>query len=249
MLHFSGRGILLDIEGTTSSVRFVYDLLFPYAARELPAFLTSQWGEPATAKAVELIAKDAGKPSAQDWFAAEQAASADAQRAVVAREIARQMQADLKLTGLKELQGLIWESGFRTGELQAHVYPDVPPALAAWQAAGIDLRIYSSGSIHAQKLFFGYTLAGDLLGRFSGHYDTTIGAKREAASYAKIAAAFALAPAEILFLSDIPAELDAARTAGLATGLLLRPENAPVPAEHGHPAIHSFSEIALVPRD
>jgi enolase-phosphatase E1 len=153
------------------------------------------------------------------------------------------MDRDAKVTGLKELQGLIWEAGYRSGELKSHVYPDVPPALERWTKAGKDVRIYSSGSIAAQKLFFGHAEFGDLLSHFHGHYDTTIGSKRESESYQRIARDFGLAPGEILFLSDVTAELDAARTAGMRTGLLLRPDNSPQPEGHGHPEIRSFAEI------
>jgi enolase-phosphatase E1 len=159
------------------------------------------------------------------------------------------MDADLKATGLKQLQGLIWHGGFDSGELKAHIYNDVPPALIAWNTAGKDVRIYSSGSVQAQKLFFGHTVAGDLLLLFRGHYDTTIGGKKEAVSYRKIAAEFRLQPAEILFLSDIVAELDAARTAGMQTALVVRPGNATGQTSSGesHPTIQSFAEVQLTP--
>jgi enolase-phosphatase E1 len=131
--------------------------------------------------------------------------------------------------------------------MQAHVYDDVPPALAAWNAAGKDVRIYSSGSVQAQKLFFGHTVAGNLLGYFRGHYDTTTGPKKEAQSYRQIVADMQLPPGEVLFASDVVAELDAARAAGLPTVLVIRPGNAPIPAESDppHAAIASFAEVDL----
>ena len=113
------------------------------------------------------------------------------------------MDGDVKATGLKELQGLIWQEGYAAGRLQSHVYPDVPPALRRWAEAGLDLRIYSSGSVAAQKVFFAHTEAGDLLGLFRGHYDTTTGPKREAESYRRIAADMKMPPSAILFLSDV----------------------------------------------
>jgi len=155
------------------------------------------------------------------------------------------MDGDVKATGLKQLQGLIWEAGFTSGELKAHVYDDVPPALSAWNQAGLDLRVYSSGSVQAQKLFFGHTIAGNLLPLFRGHYDTTTGPKKQSSSYTAIAAAFALPPQEILFLSDVPAELEAAKEAGLQTALVLRPGNAAVKPGHGHQEIGSFAEITI----
>jgi enolase-phosphatase E1 len=233
VLAFLPRGILLDIEGTTSSISFVYDVMFPFVRRELDAYLRSHWGEPALAAACEAIGRDAGNPSI--------AASQEQVKA----EVVRLMNGDVKATSLKQLQGLIWDAGFKSGEMKAHVYGDVPPALAAWNQAGLDIRIYSSGSVQAQKLFFGHTIACNLLPLFRGHYDTTTGPKKEAASYAHIAAAFALPPREILFLSDVPAELDAARQAGLQTALVLRPGNAAVKPDHGHPEIRSFAEVRI----
>ncbi|MGL4513861.1 MAG: acireductone synthase, partial [Lacipirellulaceae bacterium] len=142
--------------------------------------------------------------------------------------------------------GLVWEAGFRSGELRAHVYEDVRPALEGWRAAGIDVRVYSSGSVHAQLLFFAHSEAGDLTPLVSGNYDTTTGPKREGASYAQIAADWGLATGSILFLSDVTEELDAAREAGLRTALVNRPGNAsPSPAEPPHPAVTSFAELVL----
>ena len=239
-LAFSGCGILLDIEGTTSSVRYVHDVLFPFVRRELDGFLAAHWTDAAVVQACERMAMDAGAASL-DAFAA-----GHDPRAKIKAEVARLMDGDVKATGLKDLQGQIWEHGFRSGELRAHVYPDVPPALAAWNAAGIDVRIYSSGSIAAQKLFFAHSEAGDLLHHFRGHFDTTTGPKKSAGSYRAIAAAMQLPPAEILFLSDIQAELHAAREAGMGTGLSVRPGNAPE-SPVMHPTITNFSQIILRP--
>ncbi|MBC7854603.1 MAG: acireductone synthase [Pirellulaceae bacterium] len=233
VLTFSGRGILLDIEGTTSSISFVYDVMFPFVRRELDVYLRSHWGKSALAHACDAIARDAGRLSLAE--SPEQVKS----------EVLRLMDGDVKATGLKQLQGLIWEAGFTSGEMKAHVYDDVPPAITAWNQAGLDVRIYSSGSVQAQKLFFGHTIAGDLLPQFHGHYDTTTGPKKEPASYAAIAAAFALTPGGILFLSDVSAELDAAKAAGMQTGLVLRPGNAAIELGHGHPEIRSFAEIRI----
>ena len=247
VISFTGQGILLDIEGTTSSVSFVYDVMFPYVRKHLTFEVLTNWMEPEYLAAFEAVARDAGHGSFDAWLATQQLTRDNALRGsqLVCQEVIRQMDADAKATGLKQLQGLIWKSGFESGELQAHVYDDVPPALAAWNAAGKDVRIYSSGSVQAQKLFFGHTIAGDLLPRFRGHYDTTTGPKKEAESYRKIAAAFGLRPAEILFLSDVVAELDAAREAGLATLLVVRPGNATGQKSTGeaHAQIADFSQI------
>ncbi|MCI0361988.1 MAG: acireductone synthase [Planctomycetaceae bacterium] len=239
------RGILLDIEGTTSSISFVYDVMFPYVRKHLTFEVPTNWEEPDYIAAFEAIAHDAGHESLAAWLSTHRLSRNNPLKAadVVCREVIRQMDADLKATGLKQLQGLIWQAGFESGALMAHVYDDVPPALAAWNAAGKDVRIYSSGSIQAQRLFFGHTIAGNLLSHFRGHYDTTTGPKKEADSYRKIAADFGIPPGEILFLSDIVAELDAARAAGLQTTLVIRPGNAPDQASTGqpHPQIASFS--------
>jgi enolase-phosphatase E1 len=235
---FPGRGILLDVEGTTSSVAFVYEVLFPYARERLDAYFDAAWNTPGCAAACEQIGRDAGHASLAAWSAAARAAP----RELVRTELVRLMEADAKTTGLKAWQGLVWEEGYRSGALVSHVYDDVAPALRRWRAAGLDVRIYSSGSIAAQKLFFGHTTAGDLLPLLLGHYDTTIGAKREAQSYHRIAADMGLPAGEILFASDVTAELDAARQAGLQTALVLRPGNAPQPAGHGHREIRSLAE-------
>jgi enolase-phosphatase E1 len=246
-MHFSGRGILLDIEGTTSSVSFVYDVMFPYVRKHLTFEVFANWLEPEYIEAFHALARDAGHDSLDAWLKTNKLTRENPLRAadVVCKEVLRLMDADVKATGLKQLQGLIWKSGFESGELKAHIYDDVPPALAAWNAAGKDVRIYSSGSVQSQKLFFGHTIAGDLLPHFRGHYDTTTGPKKEAGSYREIAGDFRFPPGEILFLSDVIAELDAARAAGLQTALVVRPGN-PSVQESGrppHPQIESFGEV------
>ncbi len=245
-LDFSGRGILLDIEGTTSSISFVYDVMFPFARRELENYLRENWNSPQLNEACEMIARDAGHESFAAWRGG--AADDEQMRALVRDEVIRLMDGDVKATGLKQLQGFIWRSGFESGEMKAHVYDDVPRALRVWNEAGLDVRIYSSGSIAAQKLFFGHTIAGSLLERFRGHYDTTTGPKKEAASYAAIASDFGLPPNDILFLSDVTAELDAARCAGLQTVLCVRPGNAEAPPQHGHAEITDFGQVVYLAR-
>lgn len=141
-----------------------------------------------------------------------------------------QMDRDEKDPVLKTIQGMIWEEGYRDGTLQAEIYDDVPPALRRWAGAGLRLYVYSSGSAAAQKLLFGHTPAGDLTGVFTGYFDTNIGPKREAASYAGIAAGIGLPGGEILFLSDVAAELDAAAASGLKTCQIVREEDGTRPA-------------------
>ena len=240
-MQFQGQGILLDIEGTTSSVSFVYDVMFPMVRRELSSFLKQGWDDVDVQLACDQIAHDAGQRSLQTWAGDD----ANQQRGRVETEVLRLMDDDVKATGLKQLQGLIWRRGFESGELEAHVYPEVADCLQGWRELGIDLRIYSSGSVQAQHLFFGHTQTGNLLPLFSGHYDTNLGPKKEAGSYAKIAVHFQLPPDRLLFLSDIVAELDAAREAGFQTCLCVRPGNAPVDPGHGHPRVENFNELKV----
>jgi enolase-phosphatase E1 len=230
------EAVLTDIEGTTTSISFVYDTLFPYAEARLGAFCSRPSPGPELAAAIAQLRREheeearqgtAGLPGFGDG-------------APYARHL---MRLDRKSTGLKQLQGLIWDEGYRAGDLRGEVFPDVPPALEAWARLGVRLRVFSSGSVRAQKLLFGNTGQGDLARLFEGFHDTTTGPKQEPASYRAIAGELALPPAAILFLSDVRGELDAAATAGLRTGLLLRPGNHPV--EPGdHPKYTSFAELA-----
>ena len=229
--------MLLDIEGTTSSISFVYDVMFPFVRRELDGWLEENWGSAACQAACEQITHDAGWEDSRRQILRPQD---------ISDEVVRLMDDDVKATGLKQLQGLIWESGFTSGEMLAHVYEDVPGALLNWNANGLDVRIYSSGGIAAQKLFFGHTEFGNLLPQFNGHYDTTTGSKKDQASYAAIACEFDLPAGEIVFLSDVIAELDAARAAGMQTCLCIRPGNKPIEPGHGHPAVSNFAHLEFV---
>jgi enolase-phosphatase E1 len=189
--------ILLDIEGTTTSIAYVAEILFPYARERIPAWVPIHREELAPV----FAAMPPGDPVATllGW-----------------------MDVDAKETALKDIQGRIWREGYEAGALKAHVYPDTPVALRRWTEAGIAVCIYSSGSIEAQKLIFAHSEAGDLTGYLSGYFDTTTGPKREARSYAAIAAALKLDPADILFISDVAAETDAAKAAGLRALLIDR---------------------------
>jgi len=234
------RGILLDVEGTTTAISFVYDVLFPYAASRLDATCAGRAAEPAVAAALDRLREE---------HAAEVAAAAGGGRAASlppfgnGTPYARYLMArDRKSTGLKALQGLIWEEGYRRGELRGHVFDDVPPALAAWRAAGLPLRVFSSGSVRAQRLLFRYSDHGDLSACFAGFHDTETGPKLEPRSYLAIAEAFRLPPGALLFLSDTVAELDAAAAAGYRTGRLDRPGNLPQPAS-AHPTYTTFAQL------
>jgi enolase-phosphatase E1 len=221
------RHVLLDIEGTTTAISFVYDVLFPYAAKRLPGFISESWDEPAVARACASVLADA---------TAEERAL-DPKAAVIAI-VQRQMAGDVKAQGLKALQGLVWREGYETGQVLGHVYPDVAPQFSAWRAAGRQVAIYSSGSVLAQQLLFHHSVAGDLTPFLVGHYDTTSGPKREAASYVAIARHWGLTPGEIVFGTDQPAEAEAAMAAGLHAVLLMRPGNPPLPAQLPF-AVHS----------
>jgi len=224
------RAIVTDIEGTTSSIRFVKDVLFPYARERLPAFVETH----------------GDTPEVQHWLheAAKEAGIVEASRQEVIEMLLRWIDEDRKSTALKALQGMIWKDGYENGDYQAHMYPEVSARLHAWRADGLHLYVYSSGSVPAQKLFFGYSEAGDLRPLFSGYFDTETGAKRERASYEKIAEAIGEQPGHILFLSDIVEELDAAKAAGLRTGWLLR-EPLTMPDAPRHPAYRDFDAIVL----
>jgi len=224
------RAIVTDIEGTTSAISFVRDVLFPYADTRLDAYVAAHRDEPVVAGALREAAIVAGEPEADD--------------ARVLAHLHAWIAEDRKATPLKTLQGLMWDEGYARGELLGHVYPDVPPVLHGWHAAGIELYVYSSGSIVAQKVLFAHTFVGDLTPLFAGYFDTTVGAKREAASYRAIAAQTGFRPAEMVFLSDVEEELDAARAAGLQTVRLLRPADTPPGARTVHPSYVGFAELA-----
>jgi enolase-phosphatase E1 len=221
------KAIVTDIEGTTSSIDFVHDTLFPYAKRHLRRFLREQAGDDAVQQALDDVEAIVGRDLSIDE-------AAD----VLEQWIAE----DRKLTPLKTLQGLIWEIGYRRGELQGHVYADTPDALRRWHAQGCRLYVYSSGSVAAQKLIFGHTAYGDLTPLFSGYFDTHIGGKRESASYRAILSEIGLPGDAVLFLSDIGAELDAAREAGMQTCQLLRDDKAV--ASDAHRQARDFTAIA-----
>ncbi len=237
------RGILLDIEGTTSSISFVYDVMFPYVRENLTTFLVDNWSEESVQRCLPLLAVDFEHAGLNSWLP--DSLSPEKARIRVGEGVLSLMDCDVKATGLKQLQGAIWKDGFHSGQMVAHLYDDVAPAIKTWNDAGVDVRIYSSGSIAAQKLFFGHSVAGDLLPLLNGHYDTTTGPKQVADSYRAIASEFDCVPGEILFLSDVAAELDAARESGMQIALSLRPGNKPVENPERFECIESFSVVQV----
>jgi len=202
------KAIVTDIEGTTSAVSFVFDVLFPYAAKHLPDFVRQNAERADVAEQLDAVRHDSNAPQA------------DVERVV--EILLSWIEEDRKATPLKALQGMVWAQGYHAGQLKGHVYPDAVEALKRWHQAGYQLFVYSSGSIQAQKLIFGCSEAGDLTPLFSGYFDTTSGPKREAQSYTNIQQAIGVEPQDILFLSDIVEELDAAQSAGLQTCGLAR---------------------------
>ena len=226
------RVVLLDVEGTTTPVGFVYETLFPYARANLGPFLAERLGDRPVADAVQLLAGERSREAEAPGLPAWDDGSPDS-RATSAAAYARWlMDRDRKSTGLKALQGMIWEQGYRAAELSGQVYPDVPPALELWRRRGLRVAIFSSGSILAQKLLFKSTPGGDLLPLIAAHFDTTTGSKLESESYARISAALGSAPPEVMFVSDVIAELDAARQAGMATRLCVRGPSGPEGSGH-----------------
>jgi len=221
--------ILTDIEGTSTSVAFVYEVLFPYFKAHVADYFKKNADSPELQSVCDVV---------NETVVAEDGQALD--RLGVVEQLIRWTEADRKHPALKTAQGLVWEAAYHSGAIQGHVYPDVAPALELWKNAGYRLGIYSSGSVAAQKLLFGFSIAGDLLPFFSNHFDTGVGGKREAKSYAEIARQLALLPNEILFLSDVEAELDAAAETGMHTIQLLRPGTH---ASARHRTAFDFNEI------
>jgi enolase-phosphatase E1 len=221
------RGILLDIEGTTTPISFVYNTLFPYARQHAAEYVRD--GELSDLRR-EYDADVHGGHEPPQWSENP------------LPYIHWLMDQDRKSTALKRIQGEIWLEGYRKGELHGEVFDDVPPALAHWHDNQLDVRIFSSGSILAQRLIFSTTRQGDLTKYLSGYFDTTTGAKNEPDSYRKIAMTFQIDASDILFISDVSRELDAALAAGMATLLCIRPGNHPQP-RHSHQIITTFEGL------
>lgn len=238
MLEPNTKVILLDIEGTTTPIDFVFQTLFPYARHHLSEYLAAHWDE----VQADLAALQA--EHAADTAQGLQPPPLDGtQLASVVAYLHWLMERDRKSTPLKSLQGKVWEEGYRSGALKSQFFADVPPAVARWQQQQKRIAIFSSGSVLAQKLLFTYTEFGDLSAGISDWFDTNVGAKRGAASYQRIAAAMGVAPEEVLFLSDVTAELSAAREAGMQTRLSLRPGNPLQEGAENFTSIESFAAL------
>ncbi len=225
------KAILTDIEGTTTSLSFVKDVLFPYADQHIARFIEVHAAEPDVAALIQKTCQqDDANCQSHDL-------------PVVIKQLRAWIAADKKVTPLKALQGLLWQEGYERGDFTGHVYADAVERLKQWHAQGLKLYIYSSGSVQAQKLLFRYSDAGDLTPLLSGYFDTRIGHKREIISYQTIAQLINLPPSEILFLSDICEELDAAAQAGLKTCCLVREQQSIDGLTH--PWVTDFTQIHL----
>ena len=222
------KAIVTDIEGTTSSLSFVKDVLFPYARERMAEFVHTHAPEPAVRRELEEVRRLSGK---------------NLNDAEIIEQLIRWIEEDQKVTPLKSLQGMIWEDGYKKSAFKGDMYEDAVRHLKKWKDAGLRLYVFSSGSVQAQKLLFAHTDDGDLTPLFSGYFDTHIGNKRAADSYRKIAQAIGIPAGDILFLSDIKEELDAAEAAGMRTAWLVR-DGVPDP-NAAHTQVRNFDEIAL----
>jgi len=223
------KAILTDIEGTTSSLSFVHDVLFPYARKHIGEYVRRHADKPKVADKLQAVAKEVGRDLSLDETIA---------------QLEQWIDEDKKATPLKSLQGMIWETGYRHGDFTGHMYEDAVRNLRAWHDKGIHLYVYSSGSVHAQKLLFGHSDFGDLTPLFNGYFDTHIGHKREVSSYEAIASEIGMRAGDILFLSDIREELDAARSAGMQTRWLVR-DAALIEPTAAHLQVKDFDAISL----
>jgi 2,3-diketo-5-methylthio-1-phosphopentane phosphatase len=246
-IHLAAAGIralILDIEGATTPIAFVQEVLFPYARTHVRQHLERQLGEPECQSIVDLLRKEhaadkqAGT-SPPPWGDAPH----EAHVASIVRYVEWLMDRDRKSPGLKALQGRIWEEGYRSGEIVGSLFADVPPALERWYADRLEVGIFSSGSVQAQKLLLRHSSAGDVTPWVRWHFDTNVGAKTDLRSYSRIASVLQIHPHHVLFISDVTRELDAARAAGMQTVLSLRPGNTPPPDGHGYMTIHSFDDV------
>jgi enolase-phosphatase E1 len=241
----SGRtfdGVVVDIEGTTTPMSFVYDTLFPYAREGLRGYLAAH--ENSLSDALSLLCDEWKEDRARGEPVESLVSDQDGSASHWAAYLEWLMDRDRKSPGLKLIQGRIWDGGFTSGTLRGEVYADVAPAFARWKQAGAQVAIYSSGSMLAQRQLFSHSTAGDLSGFIDSYFDTGVGAKRESSSYRRIVTALALAPERALFISDVPEELDAASDAGMSTRLCVRGEK-PDTVVDDHEIVFDFETIEV----
>jgi 2,3-diketo-5-methylthio-1-phosphopentane phosphatase len=236
------KAILLDIEGTTVPITFVYNILFPYSRERMFAYLSEHGDDPEIQNAL-LNLKVGNQADVKHGAPASNGKTGSEYLNWAATYCLWLMDRDRKTTSLKMIQGLIWEEGFNRGELQSELFSDVPGCLSSWHANRHRIAIYSSGSVSAQKLVFGYTPFGNLLPFIEAFFDTRTGPKQDAKSYERIASELSLEARDVLFVSDVLAELDAASTAGMSVALSIRPGNAPVSNNHFYRTVTSLKEL------
>lgn len=225
-ISISAQAVVTDIEGTTTPLAFVKDVLFPYSRKRLPNFVAQHHEDPAVSEQLRQVRQIAGEELPlekigdllKDWI-----------------------DQDRKIAPLKSLQAMVWRIGFQSGEIKGQVYPDAVNTLKKWRRAGVPLYVYSSGSVQAQKLLFRHSEHGDISHLFSGHFDLAFGGKMDIESYVKIGRAIKMPPEDVLFLSDVLSELDAARSAGMQTVWVVR--EGPLPTESEHRLVRSFSAM------
>jgi len=238
------RAVVLDIEGTTCPVDFVTGVLFPHAVKALPDWLQRRQGSPTLEPLRQQLLeawRDETEPTAPP------APAGDASATDLLPWLRWLIAPDRKLTALKDLQGMIWADGYADGQLQAPLFDDVAPALRRWHGAGLQLAVYSSGSVPAQQLLYGHSSAGDLRPLFSGWYDTRLGPKQESASYQRLVESLGCRPGEVLFLSDARGELAAGAGAGLQVCGCRRPGNPDPQADCPWPVVETLATLALTP--
>lgn len=240
------RGILLDIEGTTTPILFVHEVLFSYARAGLKDYLAARWDSPEMVADIARLHDEHAADIEQKLNPpALVKGTQDDEIGSVIAYVNWLIDRDRKSSGLKTLQGKIWRQGYFDGTLKAELFDDVAPALKRWRSADLSISIFSSGSELAQRLLFAHTEAGDFTGLIDNYFDTTIGAKTEVASYRRIAQTLRLPAQGILFISDVVAELDAASAAGLQTLLCLRPGNAPQQGGEQYGRVHTFAGLLI----
>lgn len=242
------KALIVDIEGTTTPIGFVKETLFPYAEENVESFLTKRYDDEETQQDIKALQELAAKDKADGVEGVveipKEGSKEDIIKAVV-DNVKWQMDEDRKTTALKQLQGHIWREGYKTGQIKAELFEDVGPALQQIVEEGVNVYVYSSGSVEAQKLLFGNTEEGDLLELFTDFFDTTIGNKKDSGSYKKIVEKIGVSPEEILFLTDTPEEATAASKAGLRSALVARDGNEELTEEHfqNFLVIESFGEL------
>lgn len=245
--------LLLDIEGTTTPITFVKDILFPYIKEHLEDYLSAHWEEDECKQDVHLLKKQIEEDMRQNRacpvHAVDQTVHTDEEKAIreVVDNVLWQMAADRKSTALKQLQGHMWRSAYTSGRIKGQIYEDVIPAIRRWRSLGLKVYIYSSGSVEAQKLLFEYSIEGDVLDLFDGHFDTNIGPKVDSKSYKNIAERIGCGAEEITFLTDVTREAKAAEEAGVNVVVVVRPGNMELTDEERdhYNLIHSFSQLEV----